>query len=85
MLSPELKGQKDKRTIGNNASGNKIVSTNINGNLTTKISKKNNKSCDSLRASIQDQTNEKQSSKILVTMDSTVLRGKMTLQSKQRK
>ena len=38
----------NKRTIDNNANGDNIVSTNINGNLTNKVSKKN-QSCDSLR------------------------------------
>ena len=49
----------DKRTIGNNANGNNIVSTNINGCSTNKISK-GNQSCDNSRASVQDQTKQKQ-------------------------
>ena len=44
--------------IGNNANGNHIVSTKINGNATNKISKEN-QGCDNSRASIQNQTKQK--------------------------
>ena len=51
----------DKRTIGNNTNGKNIISTNINGNTTNKISKEN-QSCDNSRASLQDQIKQVQSS-----------------------
>ena len=50
----------DERIIDNDADGNNVVSTNINGNSTNKNSKEN-QSCDSSRASIQDQTKQQQS------------------------
>ena len=49
-------------TICNIANGNHVVSTNINGNLTNKISRKD-QICDSWRARAQEQTKEKLSSK----------------------
>ena len=51
----------DKRTVDSNANGDNIVSTNINGNSTNKVSKEY-QSCDSSRASIQNQPKQKQSS-----------------------
>ena len=53
--------QTDKRTIGNNTNGKNIISTNINGNTTNKISKEN-QSRDNSRASLQDQAKQMQSS-----------------------
>ena len=50
----------DKRTIDNNANVDNIVSTNINGNSTNKVSKEN-QNCDSSCGSIMDQTKQKQS------------------------
>ena len=54
----------DKKTNGNNANGNNITSTNISGNWNNKI-RKENQSCDSSFASIQEQKKGKQLSKKL--------------------
>ena len=54
----------DKKANGNNSKGNNIASTNISGNWNNKISKEN-QSCDSSLASIQEQNKGKQLSKKL--------------------